>query len=56
MGHQPAEMGYETQGRSMLVIASEHNHGMALPIDLSTRYELNDLIDKLVPLASVMLS
>lgn len=56
MGHQQAEMGYKTEGHSMLVIASDHDHGLALPIDLSTRYELNDLVKQLVPLASVMLS
>src|SRR5690606_9458898 len=27
MGHQPADMGYETQGQTMLVLASDHEHG-----------------------------
>ncbi len=54
MGHQPAEMGYETEGRSMLVLASDHDHGLALPIDLSRHYDLDDLVAQLVPLASVV--
>ena len=53
LGHQPAEMGYWTQDDAMLVLASNHEHGVALPIDLATGYRLNDLVDRLVPLASV---
>ena len=56
MGHQPAEMGYFASGESMLVIASDHNHGQALPIDLSRRYQRDDMIRELVPLASVAVS
>ncbi len=56
MGHQPAEMGYFALGESMLVIASDHNHGQGLPIDLSRRYQRDDLIRELVPLASVVAS
>ena len=56
IGHQPAEMGYLAQGESMLIIASDHSHGQALPIDLSRRYLRDDLIRDLVPLASVVAS
>lgn len=52
-GHQPAEMGYEIQGKSMIILASDHNHGVALPINLSKVYEFNELIDAIVPLASI---
>lgn len=55
MGHQPAEMGYEEEGQTMLILASDHDHGVALPIDLSREYTRDDLINELVPLASVVL-
>jgi hypothetical protein len=54
MGHQPAEMGHYTEGDSMLVLACDHNHGEALPIDLARDYDLAQLEEALVPLASVM--
>ena len=54
MGHQPAEMGYFALGESMLVIGSDHDHGQGLPIDLARRYQRDDLVRELVPLASVV--
>lgn len=53
MGHQPAEMGYIIETRSMLVLASDHAHGMVLPVNTSSRYDMDQLIESLVPLASV---
>ncbi|MCC7147108.1 MAG: hypothetical protein IT443_11740, partial [Phycisphaeraceae bacterium] len=55
MGHQPAEMGYEQEGSNMLVLASDHEHGMALPLELSYTYTIEDIIGQLVPLAGVVL-
>jgi hypothetical protein len=54
-GHQKADMGYETQTDSMLILASNHGHGMVLPIRLDENYELSDLVVRCVPLAGVML-
>ena len=54
LGHQPAEMGYLEQEDTMLILASDHEHGMALPIDLARRYERDELITDLVPLASIV--
>ena len=53
-GHQKADMGYETQTDSMLILASNHGHGMVLPIRLDEKYELSDLMVRCVPLAGVM--
>lgn len=53
IGHQPAEMGYATEGGSILILASDHEHGVALPIDLDRSYTLPELVERLVPLASV---
>lgn len=55
MGHQPADMGYEVEGDNMLVLASDHTHGVILPIDLSRDYTLNDLVGEMVPLASIVM-
>lgn len=54
MGHQPAEMGFEMFGPTMLVLASDHNHGVALPIDLSRSYDMDKLIAQIIPLNSVV--
>jgi hypothetical protein len=49
-------MGYEVEGDSMLILASDHSHGVALPIDLGKHYaSIDDLIGEIVPLASIML-
>lgn len=55
MGHQPADMGYEIQEDTMLILASDHNHGVALPIDLTRTYDQDQLIEAIIPLASVTL-
>ena len=54
IGHQPAEMGYETQGDRMLVMASNHEHGIAIPIDLSKTYDQPSLLEQIVPLPSII--
>lgn len=54
-GHQKADMGYDTKCDNMLILASNHGHGMVLPIRLDEKYDLSDLMVRCVPLASVML-
>jgi hypothetical protein len=55
VGHQHAEMGYEVEnkGQTILILASDHEHGVALPIDLSRDYSMNELVEGIVPLAYV---
>ncbi len=53
MGHQPAEMGYARQGDTMIILASDHNHGVALPLDLSRPYTMDQIEEDLVMLAGV---
>jgi hypothetical protein len=48
-------MGYDIQGTSMLILASDHDHGMALPIDLAKKYDMDGLVGEMVPLAAVVL-
>ncbi len=53
LGHQPQEQGWLKAGENLLIIASDHNHGVLLPVDLTKSYSLEQLADLIVPLASI---
>lgn len=53
LGHQPQEKGWCQEGKNLLIIASNHNHGYILSIDLNKTYTIEQLIEDLVPLASI---
>ena len=53
LGHQPQPTGYIRAGENLLIIASDHNHGCLLPIDLAKSYSIDKLVDSIVPLASI---
>jgi len=53
LGHQPQEAGFKQAGDNLVIIASDHNHGCLLPIDLSKSYTTKQLIEAIVPLASI---
>lgn len=55
LGHQPADMGVETEGQHITILASDHAHGVALPVDLSQRYDQEMLLAAVRPLAGVRL-
>lgn len=55
LGHQPAEMGWEEKAHNILVLASDHGHGVCLPIDLSQSTTRDDLIDQVVPINGIRL-
>jgi hypothetical protein len=55
VGHQPAEMGYEPIAKNTLILASDHNHGVALSIDLARHYERPQLLHGIRALAGVTL-
>jgi hypothetical protein len=46
-GHQPQESGYLVNGDKHLIIASDHNHGVFLPVDLSAQYDMEGLVGRL---------
>jgi hypothetical protein len=46
-GHQPQDMGYAVNGDKHLIIASDHNHGVFLPLDLSHDYDMEGLTNRL---------
>jgi hypothetical protein len=54
LGHQHADMGWEEIGESVLILNSDHDHGVALPVDLSKRYTRDELIEQILPLAAVL--
>jgi len=53
LGHQPQEEGFSQAGKNLLIIASDHNHGCILPIDLAKFYTVQQLIDSIVPITSI---
>lgn len=54
IGHEPAEMGWETHGERMLILNSDHTHGVALPIHTGIPYRRDELIDLILPLNAVL--
>jgi hypothetical protein len=53
LGHQPQTQGWAQAGDNLIILASDHNHGCLLPVDLAKTYRINELIDSIVPLASI---
>jgi hypothetical protein len=52
-GHQPQEMGYAINGEQHLILASDHAHGVYLPIDLAVEYDMDELVERIVKFVSV---
>ncbi len=54
-GHQPQDSGYTTNGDHHLIIASEHNQGVFLPVNLTEEYDMDKLVGSLRKFVSVEL-
>lgn len=52
-GHQPQESGYEVLHDRMIILASDHNHGVYLPFDLARPLTLEGLTGQIRPLAGL---
>jgi hypothetical protein len=52
-GHQPQETGYDVLHECMIILASDHNHGVFLSIDLSKPQSLESLTRNIRPLAAI---
>jgi hypothetical protein len=52
-GHQPQETGYDVRHERMLILASDHNHGVILPFDLRKSHTMTQLVQLIRPLASI---
>jgi hypothetical protein len=46
-GHQPQETGFLPNGERHLIIASEHNQGVFLPLDLTADYDMGKVVRSL---------
>ena len=53
LGHQSQQQGWRQAGKNLIIINSDHNHGCLLPIELAKSYTAAELIDSIVPLASI---
>lgn len=53
LGHQMQEKGWKKAGNNTVIIISEHNRGSLLAIDLGKSYNIDELIDCIIPLASI---
>jgi hypothetical protein len=54
-GHQPQEAGYLVNGDRHLILASDHNQGVFLPMDLSESYDMEMLVGRLQKYVSLSL-
>ena len=52
-GHQPQETGYDIVHDRMVILASDHNHGVFLPLDLNKPVTIERLISSIRPCASI---
>jgi hypothetical protein len=52
-GHQPQENGYLVNGPNHLILASDHNQGVLLPMDLSETYDMETLVNRIQKIASL---
>jgi hypothetical protein len=53
LGHQPQEKGWSIAGNNLIIIASDHNHGCLLPIELAKSYTLDELAESMILLSSI---
>lgn len=52
-GHQPQDTGYAQNGDQHLIIASDHSQGVFLPLSLSERYDMDDVMSRLKKFVSI---
>ena len=52
-GHQPQDTGYDVVHDQMVILASDHNHGVFLALDLSKPPTIESLTRSIRPLASI---
>jgi hypothetical protein len=43
VGHTPQEMGYTVLDNRVIILASDHSHGVFLPFDLKRKYDIDQL-------------
>jgi predicted phosphodiesterase len=53
LGHQPQDRGWSRSGENTIILASDHNHGCLISFDLARSYTVDELLGRIVPLASI---
>jgi len=53
-GHQPQEIGFEVLHDRLVILASDHNHGVFLPLDLNRPVTFETLTRSIRPFAGVL--
>ena len=52
-GHQPQDTGFAINGQRHLIIASDHNQGVFIPIDLAEDYDMHKLVRRIKKFAAL---
>jgi hypothetical protein len=53
LGHQRQEQGYSRAGNNLIILATDHNHGCILPVELGKSHTVEELLDLIIPVASI---
>jgi len=53
LGHQSQESGCCRAGSNLVILATDHNHGCILPIDLAKSYTTDELLGLIIPVAAI---
>lgn len=53
LGHQPQQAGWRVFGENLIILASDHDHGCLLELDLAKPYTARTLAERIIPLASI---
>jgi hypothetical protein len=53
-GHQPQDTGYAINGDRHLIIASDHNQGVFIPLDLGQPYDMNGVLKRMKKFVSLV--
>lgn len=53
LGHQAAESGFRLELPNTIILATEHNHGCLLPLDMAKSYTIEELALAVIPAASI---
>lgn len=54
VGHQPQEWGHEIRHDRLIILASDHNHGVFLPLDLRRTYTIEEIEKRIRKFAGVV--
>jgi len=53
VGHQPQETGWAKGGNNLIILASDHNHGALITCELAKSYNIDELIECIMPIAAI---